>query len=119
MRIMEASSHSTPAKTRRDGWTPERRRRFIELLAAGSDVRRACAGVGMSRESAYRLRRREAEFALAWDQAQRAARLRAEEVFLAMLPERLRRTMSELSGECGLRDAGQIAQDPVKVAARV
>ena len=93
----------TTRPIRRDGWTLERRRRFLELLGAGFDVRRACAGVGMSRQTAYALRRREPEFARGWEQALRSARAAADAAFLAILPERLLRTMSELSGECKLR----------------
>ncbi len=62
-----------PLKARHDGWTPARQARFIEELAATRSITRACAVVGMSRESAYRLRDRErAEgFRLAWDRALR------------------------------------------------
>ena len=102
---------------RRDGWTPERRRRFPELLAAGIDVRRACAAVGLSRQAAYTLLRRDPAFARAWDGALRSARVAEDEAFLAMLPERLRRTMSELSGECKLGYAGGAAQHSVRVVA--
>ena len=104
---------------RRDGWTPERRKQFLEAIAAGNDVRRACALVGLSRRAAYKLRRREPAFAQAWDAALRSARAAAEEAFLAMLPERLRRTMSELSGECELRGDGRVALDTVTVVAGV
>jgi hypothetical protein len=79
---------------RRDGWTPERRERFLDCLAAGTDVRRACARVGLSREGAYRLRRRDAAFARDWQTALRTARLCADEAFLAMLPDRLRQVMA-------------------------
>ena len=109
----------TSRPIRRDGWTPQRRQRFLAALAAGLDVRRACAGVGMSRQAAYALRRREPEFAQAWNGAMRSARAAEDERFLAMLPERLRRTMSELSGECKLRGAGGGAQDTVRVVAGV
>ena len=105
--------------TRRDGWIPERRRRFIELLSAGLDVGRACGAVGMSRQAAYELRRRDVVFAQGWDDALRSARAAQEEAFLAMLPERLLRTMSALSGECKLRDARGAAQDSVRDVARV
>ncbi|WP_121114867.1 hypothetical protein [Croceibacterium ferulae] len=46
-----------PLRTRRDGWTPARQARFIGLLAQFGCVRRAAAAIGLSRESAYRLRR--------------------------------------------------------------
>jgi len=43
----------------------------------------------------------------------------SEEAFLAMLPERLLRTMSELSGECELRGLGKNSQDSVRAVASV
>jgi hypothetical protein len=62
-----------PALTRfrRDGWTPERQRAFIDALAETACVSDACRAVGMSTQSAYALRRTfEAEaFRLAWDAA--------------------------------------------------
>ena len=102
-------------RPRHDGWTAERRRRFLEALAAGWDVGRACAFAGLSREAAYKLRRRETAFAQQWDAALQAARNAEREAFLAMLPEKLVRTMSDLSGECKLRGAGMAAQDRVRV----
>ena len=115
----DAKEPLTTRPIRRDGWTHERRRRFLELLAAGIDVRRACAGVGMSRQAAYALRRREPAFARAWDEALRSARAADEAAFLAILPERLLRTMSELSGECNFREFGGAARDTVRVVRRV
>jgi hypothetical protein len=58
-----------PLRSRRDGWTEERQRIFIATLARTRCVGRAAAAAGMSRESAYRLRRRKgaASFAAAWD----------------------------------------------------
>jgi hypothetical protein len=120
MRIMtDASKPVATRPIRGDGWTLERRRRFLDMLGAGLDVRRACAGIGMSRQAAYALRWRDPAFARAWDGALRSARAAEDERFLAMLPERLRRTMSELSGECKLRGAGGGAQDTVRVVAGV
>ena len=109
----------TARRIRRDGWTAERRRRFLELLAAGFDVRRACAGVALSRQAAYTLRRRDPAFAQAWDGALRSARAADDEAFLAMLPERLLRTLSDLSGKCKLRDSDGAAQHTVRVVAGV
>lgn len=56
-------------KPRLDGWTEEKQRRFIEVLADTGLVNVAAKAVGMSRESAHRLRRAEdgAAFARAWD----------------------------------------------------
>lgn len=57
------------ATVRHDGWTPARQTQFLDHLAHDGSVRAACARVGMSREAAYRLRRREALFARGWDAA--------------------------------------------------
>jgi hypothetical protein len=58
-------------RPRLDGWTEEKQRRFIEMLADTGLVSAAAQAVGMSRESAYRLRRSAhgAAFARAWDAA--------------------------------------------------
>lgn len=62
-------------KPRFDGWTEEKQRRFIETLADTGLVGGAAKAIGMSRESAYRLRRSPhgAAFARAWDSARRHA----------------------------------------------
>jgi hypothetical protein len=62
-------------RPRSDGWTEEKQRRFIEVLADTGLVGVAAKAVGMTRETAYRLRRSPhgAAFARAWD----AARLHA------------------------------------------
>jgi hypothetical protein len=66
-RIMDLSAFVSPdPATRRDGWSPERKLRFLDHLAARGNVRAACAAVGMTREAAYTLRRRDALFARGW-----------------------------------------------------
>jgi hypothetical protein len=47
-----------PVRPRLDGWTPERQREFVEALADTGVVRIAAARVGMTAQSAARLRRR-------------------------------------------------------------
>ena len=64
---------SDPA-VRADGWSPERKLRFLDRLAGCGNVRAASAAVGMSRESAYTLRRRDALFARGWAAALLLAR---------------------------------------------
>lgn len=61
--------HSVPIKRRKDGWSVGRQCAFLAHLYFTGSVADAARAVGMSRESAYRLRRRaEAEsFAAAWD----------------------------------------------------
>lgn len=71
-----------------DGWTPVRRRAFLDHLRDGLDVRRAALRVGLSRRSAYHLRQRDEEFARGWDAALREARTAAERRFVALLVER-------------------------------
>ncbi len=58
-------------RPRYDGWTEEKQRRFIEVLADTGIVALAAKEVGMTRETAYRLRRSAhgAAFARAWDAA--------------------------------------------------
>jgi hypothetical protein len=66
-----------PEPCRRDGWTADRQLGFLENLARTRSVSAAAAAVGMSRESAYRLRRRDPAglFAAAWDRAMGAGRV--------------------------------------------
>ena len=68
---------SRPPKIRRDGWTAQRQLRFLDMLARTRSVTRAAAAVGMSRESAYRLRSRKGGvlFATAWDRALKGHKL--------------------------------------------
>jgi hypothetical protein len=62
-------------RPRLDGWTEEKQRRFIETLADTGQVGLAAKAVGMTRESAYQLRRAAhgAAFARAWDAARHHA----------------------------------------------
>lgn len=56
-------------RARHDGWTAERRARFVALLSEGEGVKEACAAVGLSDTAAYALRRRSPQFAAAWERA--------------------------------------------------
>ncbi len=58
-----------PVRSRSDGWTPQKQRRFLLKLADCGLVSRAASAVGMTAKSAYRLRERpDAEdFRSAWD----------------------------------------------------
>jgi hypothetical protein len=62
-------------KKRHDGWSPEKQRRFIEVLADTGNVTRAARAVGMSRDRCYALRRSPGaeNFDRAWDAALAAA----------------------------------------------
>jgi hypothetical protein len=74
-----------PIRTRRDGWTPERQFSYLVALAELGHGRRAAEAVGMTEQSAARLRRRPGAGAfnrlceVAWDLAkQRRSRERLE-----------------------------------------
>lgn len=56
---------------RHSGWTPDRQREFIHQLSRIGVVSAAAKAVGMSRNSAYKLRERDGaeSFAAAWDMA--------------------------------------------------
>lgn len=63
---------------RRNGWTAERQRTFLTVLAETGSVSHSCAQAGVSSRSAYRLRARPdaGAFADAWDIALKLATAR-------------------------------------------
>jgi hypothetical protein len=67
-----------PVRVRADGWTAERQRTFLVVLAETGSVSNACREARVSSRSAYRLRARpDAEdFARTWDQALKIATVR-------------------------------------------
>lgn len=71
--IPEIAFSPVPVRRRRDGWTAERQRRFITLLAETGNVRLSAEAVGMTDRSAHRLAIREdaEDFSHAWDAALR------------------------------------------------
>ena len=60
-----------PLRPRHDGWSAERQIRFVEAIAEGATVDAAARRVGMTRDSAYKLRRRPCggSFRRGWDAA--------------------------------------------------
>lgn len=80
--LEELAFTPVPVRARRDGWTPARQLAFILRLALLGGVAAAAKAVGMSRESAYRLRDHPgaASFASAWDKAQGWGRGRAADL---------------------------------------
>ena len=72
------------ARSRRDGWTPERQRAFLRALRDTGVVAAAARSVGMGVTSAYNLRRRKGaeSFARAWAAVEFEARDRAFEVVM-------------------------------------
>lgn len=69
------------ARTRHDGWTPDRQRAFLIELSRHGGVAQAARAVGMTPQTANRLRRRAGaeSFARAWDTALETGRLRSLE----------------------------------------
>ena len=63
--------YPVPLKANPDGWTIERQAHFLGWLAETGSVSAACARVGMSRNGAYKLRKKPGaeSFAAAWDAA--------------------------------------------------
>lgn len=56
-------------KARKDGWTREKERLFLETLAETCNASEAARAADMCRASAYRRRQADAGFARAWDEA--------------------------------------------------
>src|SRR5690242_1041591 len=69
---------TAPTRKCHAGWTSERQRRFIEHLAVTGNVGEACAVVGVSSSSAYRLKNKAGaeSFSRAWDAAMRQSTTR-------------------------------------------
>jgi hypothetical protein len=98
MRIMEPANEPLAERPyRHDGWTPERKARFLKSLAERDDVRRACSIAGMSRQAAYKLRKRDPLFAEAWTVGLRLGRAARAKAIEAGLSRRARGTLSVLS----------------------
>ncbi|WP_375290832.1 hypothetical protein [Qipengyuania sp.] len=92
---MPNQTFDAATKARANGWTPERRDRFLASLASGLSITAACASVGLSREAAYKARRRDLDFAQRWADAQTSASHAAGQAFLDSLPETLRTRLAQ------------------------
>lgn len=69
---MSTDNHHPPARQpQHNGWTPERQQRFLDHLADVGSVAAAARAVGMTRQSAYWVRRQSwaTDFATRWDTA--------------------------------------------------
>jgi len=88
-------------RPRTDGWTEEKQRRFIETLADTGQVGLAAKAVGLSRESAYKLKRAPhgAAFARAWDAARHHAGSYLEDVAFERAIEGVEHNVSNEYGE--------------------
>jgi hypothetical protein len=56
-------------RLRHDGWTPQKKRLFLERFAECGVIVEACEAAGMSARAAYNLRDRDPLFAAGWDAA--------------------------------------------------
>jgi hypothetical protein len=63
------NSFTQTRRLRHDGWTPEKKRLFLERFAETGIIVEACEAVGMSARSAYNLHGRDPLFAAGWDAA--------------------------------------------------
>ena len=63
------TSFSETRRLRHDGWTPEKKRLFLERFAECGIIVEACEAVGMSAKAAYNLRDRDPLFAAGLDAA--------------------------------------------------
>ena len=66
------TTHEAPAQvrqTRKDGWSAQRQAQFLEALEDSFNVAQAARDVGMSVQSAYKLRQRDPGFAQGWAEA--------------------------------------------------
>jgi len=81
---------SVPRRARVDGWTPLKQAKFPGLLAQTRSVAPAPRAVGMSRQTAYRLRGRPGaeSFAAAWDRALGQAKAALRKVAVGELARR-------------------------------
>ena len=69
MTNQKASGLIEGLRVRHDGWTPARQRAFLRALSETGCVRDACARVGISNTSAYRMKKKSDAFSRAWDRA--------------------------------------------------
>lgn len=96
---------------RADGWTEEKQRRFIEVLADTGLVSLAAKEVGMTRMSAYRLRRAPyaGAFARAWDVARERAGTLIEDIAFERAIEGVEEDKYNANGE--LADSRRVYND--------
>ena len=90
-----------PVKPRRDGWTAQRQRQFVEVLAETGCVVTASRETGMSARSAYRLAARPdaAAFAIAWDHALAIAARRLGAIAFEYATHGMVETVTDKDGE--------------------
>lgn len=83
--------HDTISHPRSSGWTERLRALFLDHLCSTGDVKLAAEACGLSRQSVYKLRRRDPAFALKWDDALERLRLQRGEELAAVVADFRRR----------------------------
>jgi hypothetical protein len=68
------NSFTETRRLRHDGWTPQKKRLFLERFAECGVIVEACEAAGMSARAAYNLRDRDPLFAAGWEAASVKAR---------------------------------------------
>jgi hypothetical protein len=107
---MDQIRSPAPARAfRHDGWTASRQLTFLATLARTRSVTAAARAAGMSRESAYRLRKRDPDglFAAAWDRALKGHKA------VASRAARSRRKRPSLGRIWPMRTEGHEVHDPL------
>ncbi|MFW2829840.1 hypothetical protein [Sphingomonas sp. ID0503] len=96
-----APEDAAARRHRNDGWTPDRQRRFLELVADGVTVDDACLVIELSATSAYTFRRRApgSAFALGWAAANLHARERIAASLLARAVHGQKETVEKDDGD--------------------
>lgn len=89
-------------RERSDGWTPQRQREFIGLLADTGSVSTAARMVGMSDSGAYQLRRSPEgqAFAHAWELAMRQASRRLADLAFERAVDGVEEPVFDRDGQC-------------------
>ena len=89
------------APAKRLNWTLDRQARFLEALATGCNVAKACRAVGMSDTSVYRLRMKSPAFREAWGLALHEGYVRLELMMLERAIEGVEKPVFQQGKEVG------------------
>lgn len=98
---MSNDNEITSRVERFDGWTEERRNRFLERLSETANVAMAARSVRKSVSGAYQLRRRDAEFAEAWEAALTTAMDELEALVLDRVVNGVEKPVFYAGKQCG------------------
>ncbi|MGN6690813.1 MAG: hypothetical protein ACTHJU_07720 [Sphingopyxis sp.] len=98
--IVSQHNRALQAKTGKPkGWTKAKREAFLVELAASCNIVRAAALVGMGQSGAYRLRKREPDFAAQWQAALEIGYERLETALVRRALEAVGETIGDFPGE--------------------